>query len=105
MLSPGGNLPEDVWRKRYSFLLGLTWVHAVIIALVGPVLGYSWELSPGAFFRDGTVLHTMLEGSIVAVFCLAGRIEPLQSNLTGIGDCHRTDELIRYPRALIGRLY
>ena len=36
----GGSLPEDVWQKRYSFLLGLTWLHAGVIALVGPVLGY-----------------------------------------------------------------
>ena len=89
MLSPGGNLPEDVWRKRYSFLLGLTWFHAVIIALVGPALGYSWELSPGAFFRDGTVLHTLLEGSIVAVFAWLGGLSrfnrTLQASAIAIG--------------------
>src|SRR3989338_1191108 len=64
----GGSLPEDVWRKRHRFLLGLTWFHAVIIALVGPALGYSWELSLEALFRDGTVLHTIGEGLIVALF-------------------------------------
>jgi len=39
VLPSGGSLPEGVWRRRYSFLLGLTWFHAGIIALVGPVLG------------------------------------------------------------------
>jgi len=66
----GGTLPEDVWRwrQRHRLLLGLTWFHAVIIALLGPVLGYSWELSFEALFKDGTVLHTVWEGLIVALF-------------------------------------
>jgi signal transduction histidine kinase len=72
ILSPGGHLPDDVWRSRYSFLLALTWFHAAIIAFVGPALGYSWEMNPGALVRDGTVLHTIFEGSIVAVFAWLG---------------------------------
>jgi PAS domain S-box-containing protein len=53
--------------------LGLAWFHAVIISLVGPGLGYSWELSLGAVFREGTILHTVLEGLVVACFAaLAG---------------------------------
>jgi signal transduction histidine kinase len=89
MLSPGGHLPEDVWRSRYSFLLGLTWVHAAIIALVGPALGYSWAISPGALIRDGTVLHTVFEGSIVAVFAWLGSLSrfnrTLQASAIAIG--------------------
>ena len=72
VLPSGGSLPEDVWRRRYSFLLGLTWFHAGIIALVGPVLGYSWEMSPVAPFRDGFVLHTILEGGVVGFFAALG---------------------------------
>ena len=68
----GGSLPEEVWQKRYSFLLGLTWFHAVVIAVVGPVLGYNWEFSVGALFRDGTVLHTIFDGSLVALFAALG---------------------------------
>ena len=68
----GGSLPEDVWRQRHRFLLGLTWFHASIIALVGPIAGYSLEFSPGALFRDGTVLHTVGEGLIVALFAVVG---------------------------------
>jgi signal transduction histidine kinase len=68
----GGSLPEEVWRKRYSFLLGLTWVHAIVIALLGPLLGYSWEINIGALFRDGTVLHTVFEGFWVALFATIG---------------------------------
>jgi GAF domain-containing protein len=63
----GGTLPEDVWRQRHRLLLGLTWLHAAIIALLGPVIGYSWEISLGALFEDGTVLHTAWEGLIVAL--------------------------------------
>ena len=66
----GGSLPDEVWCKRHQFLLRLTWFHAAIIALVGPVLGYSWELSFEALFRDGTVLHTVSEGLIVAFFTI-----------------------------------
>ena len=36
----GGSLPENVWRGRYKFLMGLTWFHAIIITLAGPVLGH-----------------------------------------------------------------
>jgi len=42
-----------------------------MIALVGPVLGYRWELSIEALFRDGTIAHTVGEGLIVAFFALA----------------------------------
>ena len=75
LLSPGGQLPEDVWRSRYSFLLGLTWFHALIIALVGPVLGYSWEVSLDAVVRDGTILHTISEGLVVAFFACLGSLK------------------------------
>ena len=68
----GGGLSEDVWRKRHRFLLFLTWFHAGVIALVGPVLGYSWDLNLNALFRDGTVLHTFGEGLIVALFAALG---------------------------------
>lgn len=68
----GGSLPEDVWHKRHKFLSGLTWFHAVIIALWGPLLGYSWEFNLNALFRDGTVIHTIGEGIIVAFFAALG---------------------------------
>ena len=68
----GRSLPEDVWLSRHRFLTGLTWFHALVIALIGPFSGYSWELDWGAVFRDGTVLHTFFEGLIVASFALIG---------------------------------
>ncbi|MGH7826941.1 MAG: PAS domain S-box protein, partial [Candidatus Binatia bacterium] len=67
-LPAGGSLPEDVWSKRHRFLLALTWLHVAIIALVGPVFGYRWDLSPAALFEDGTVLHTIGESLVVAFF-------------------------------------
>jgi len=71
----GGTLPEDVWRKRHRFLSGLTWFHAVIIALAGFVLGYSGELSLGALFRKDTLIHAVGEGLIVAFFAALARWE------------------------------
>src|SRR5919106_1398809 len=68
LLPSGRSLPADVWQSRHRFLLGLTWFHALLIALIGPILGYSWELSLDAFFRDDTVLHTIAEGAVVAFF-------------------------------------
>ena len=68
----GGSLPEPVWSSRRRFLVGLTWFHAVVIAMLGPILGYRWDLDPGAFLRGGTVLHTIAEASIVAVFATIG---------------------------------
>src|SRR5438132_13784969 len=68
----GGSLPENVWRSRQRFLVGLTWFHAVIIALAGFVLGYKADLSPLAFFRHETILHAVGEGLIVAAFAALG---------------------------------
>jgi len=70
LVPSGGALPEEVWRSRFRFLVGLTWFHAAVIALVGPVLGYKWELSLRAFLDDDFALHTVAEGSIVALFAL-----------------------------------
>jgi PAS domain S-box-containing protein len=67
-LPAGGSLPEDVWRNRHRFLLALTWIHVGIIALVGPVFGYRWDISFWALFDDGTVLHTVGESLVVAFF-------------------------------------
>jgi PAS domain S-box-containing protein len=70
LVPSGGALPEDVWRSRFRFLVGLTWFHAIVIALVGPVLDRTWEVSLNAFLEDAYALHTVAEGSIVAVFAL-----------------------------------
>jgi PAS domain S-box-containing protein len=88
-LPAGGTLPADVWNKRHRFLLGLTWFHAFIIALVGPVVGYTWELSFSAPLKDGTVLHTVSEGMVVGAFAvLASRRKASRSvraSLVGFG--------------------
>ena len=72
MFPRGTSLPEDVWRRRHHFLLGLASLHAVVIALIGPLASYPVEGGLGAFFRDGTTNHTVLEGLIVAAFTLIG---------------------------------
>jgi PAS domain S-box-containing protein len=70
MIPRGGTLPEDVWRLRHHFLLGLAWLHAIVIALIGPLLGYPLRPELSAFFHDGTTNHTIAEGGIVAVLAL-----------------------------------
>ena len=67
-LPHGGTLPDEFWQSRHRFLLGLTWLHATLIALVGPVLGYRWDISFAAIFEGGMVLHTIAEGLAVALF-------------------------------------
>ncbi len=84
VLPEGGTLPEDVWQKRYSFLLGLTWFHAIVIALIGPLLGYRWELSIDAITRDGNVLHTLFEGLIIALFAAVGSIKWIGRTLQAV---------------------
>ena len=88
-LPSGGSLPEEVWSARHRFLVGLTWLHALVIALIGPIFGYSWELSIGAIFQDDTVLHTVGEGLIVALFAFLGgwRVgsRKLRATLVGFG--------------------
>lgn len=70
-------------------MLGLTWFHAVIIALVGPALGYSLEISLEALFRDGTVLHTLMEGFVVGLFAILGgwrrASRTFQASAVGVG--------------------
>src|SRR5262245_9073030 len=68
----GRSLPEEMWHARHRFLTGLTWFHAAVIALVGPLAGYRWDFGFEALLHDGTVLHTVFEGFIVAAFALAG---------------------------------
>jgi PAS domain S-box-containing protein len=67
-LPHGGTLPDEFWKSRHRFLLGLTWLHAALIALVGPVLGYRWDISFAAIFESGMVLHTIAEGMAVGLF-------------------------------------
>src|SRR5439155_10489313 len=68
----GGSLPENVWRRRRRFLVGLAWFHAAAIVLAGPLLGHRWELSLRALFAHETVLHTAAEGLVVAFFVAVG---------------------------------
>jgi len=70
MLPRGKSLPDDLWERRHRFLLWLAWFHAVVIALIGPIVGYPFESGLGAYFRDGTTNHTLLEGLVVVVFAL-----------------------------------
>jgi PAS domain S-box-containing protein len=85
----GGSLPESVWRGRRRFLVGLAWFHAAIIMCAGPVLGHRWELSVRALFEHETVLHTAMEGLVVAFFAaLAGwprASRTLQATCVGFG--------------------
>ena len=85
----GGALPKEVWLQRHRFLVGLTWFHAIIIALLGPVLGYAWEFSFEALTKDGTIPHALLESSVIAFFATLAnwrRISPtLQSVFVALG--------------------
>jgi signal transduction histidine kinase len=85
----GGALPREVWLQRHRFLLGLTWCHVIVIALLGPILGYTWDFSFDALSTDGTIPHILLESAIVALFAsLANwrRIGPtLQSVFVALG--------------------
>src|SRR5438093_7593007 len=68
LVPSGGSLPEGVWRARHRFLVGLTFFHVVIIALIGPVLGRHWELSFRSLLDDESALHIMSESLVVALF-------------------------------------
>lgn len=89
LLPCGGSLPEEVWNRRCRFLMALTWFHALAIAMVGPIAGYSWEVSASALFREDTVLHTLLEGSLVALFALLATLKragrTFQATMLGFG--------------------
>jgi PAS domain S-box-containing protein len=67
-LPSGESLPAAVWQTRHRFLLRLTWLHALLIALIAVVFGDSWEFSLAALLRDGTVLRTTAEAIIVGLF-------------------------------------
>jgi PAS domain S-box-containing protein len=69
--------------------LGLTWLHVIIIALVGPFAGYSWELSFRALLSDDSVFHTLVESLPVAFFAilasLPGRSRTFLATAVGFG--------------------
>jgi PAS domain S-box-containing protein len=67
-LPHGGTLPDEVWQHRHRILLTLLWLHAALIALIGPLFGYRWDFSLAAIFSDDTALHTIAEASLVACF-------------------------------------
>jgi hypothetical protein len=68
LIPSGGSLPESGWRARHRFLVGLTFFHAVIIAMAGPVLGKQLEFTIRALFDDDSALHIMGESLVVALF-------------------------------------
>jgi PAS domain S-box-containing protein len=89
LIPSGGSLPESVWRARHRFLVGLTFFHVVIIALVAFLVAKHWELSLRAPFDDENGLHVISEALVVGLFGLvacwrrAGRI--LQATFVGFG--------------------
>jgi len=89
LVPSGKSLPENEWRKRHRFLVGLTWFHALIIILIGLLLNYRWELSVNAIFDESAVLHVVFEGLVVALLAFgAGRFSgsrSLNATLVGFG--------------------
>ena len=73
-LPAGESLPATVWQTRHRFLLRLTWLHAVLIALIAVVFGDSWEFSLAALARDDTVLRTIAAAIIVGLFASVAAI-------------------------------
>ena len=80
----GGTLPREVWLQRHRFLVRLTWFHAITIVLLGPILGYSWEFSPAALFKDGTIFHVAFESSLIVLFALAANCRFLGTTLQAV---------------------
>ena len=89
LVPSGGSLPEEVWRSRHRFLIGLTFFHVVIIALAGTVLGRPWILGVRALFDDDSALHSVGEALIVALFgvlaCWRKAGRTLQATFVGFG--------------------
>src|SRR6266516_2295830 len=85
----GGSLAEGGWRARHRFLVGLTFFHVVIIALIGPVLGRHWELSFRSLLDDESALHIMSESLVVALFgilaCWRRVGRTIQATFVGFG--------------------
>ena len=89
-LAPSGkSLPENEWRQRHRFLVGLTWFHALVIILIGLLFNYRREFSVDAIFDDSTATHVVFEGLVVALLafgagrCSGGR--SLNATLVGFG--------------------
>ncbi|HYR92650.1 MAG TPA: HAMP domain-containing sensor histidine kinase [Methylomirabilota bacterium] len=64
LLPRGGLLPADAWQRRHQAIVALLWIHAVVIAGIVLVRGYS-------------IGHTAFEGGIVALAAIAASIPRL----------------------------
>ncbi|HUD00310.1 MAG TPA: GAF domain-containing protein, partial [Candidatus Polarisedimenticolaceae bacterium] len=87
-LPSGESLPAGVWQIRHRFLLRLTWIHALLIAVIAMIFGDSWEFSLAALVRDGTALRTIAEAMIVGLFATVAALSSgraLQSVAVGFG--------------------
>jgi len=70
LLPVGGTLPHDTWQSRHRFLLGLTWLHAAAIGIVGVSCGYRWDFSPAALVDEDSLLHVLVEALAVSACAL-----------------------------------
>jgi hypothetical protein len=71
LLPRGGLLPADVWQRRHQAILALLWIHAVVIAGIVLVRGYS-------------ISHTVFEGGIVALAAIAASIPRLDQRIRAL---------------------
>ena len=61
LLPEGGGLPQEIWMRRHNGIVLLLWVNAIGLVLFGTVQGYGF-------------LHSLAEGSLVAVAAVAARM-------------------------------
>jgi PAS domain S-box-containing protein len=89
LIPSGGSLPENVWRTRHRFLVGLTFFHVAIIAAVAFIVAKHWQLSIWAPLDDDSGFHVISEALVVGLFgtlaCWRRAGRTLQATFVGFG--------------------
>ncbi len=66
-----GTLPEEVWQSRHRFLLAILWFNTLLIAAVGPVLGYRREIVFAPAIDELAAIQTIFWSLPVAILAAA----------------------------------
>src|SRR4051812_21539876 len=93
LLPSGESVAPEVWHARHQLLLGITWIHALLIALTGLV-----------FSRNGSMSHALAAGGVVGLCATVAaviRSRALSATAVAIGLLTASAMLVHFSGGMI----